>query len=213
MRPIPAAAVALLLLLLPGASQPPAERIARATNIPVEEWTAMAAGRTLTYRINGDFWALEHYYTGTNHVTLQLYDGSCMEGTWDYLRPALLLPLGRPGHILLPPRPPRRRDPDHRAAERRRHPDDPEHDRRNRRAADLRPGANQLTGTTPAAPGIGHWYLECSIVVAGDPTDCRQSSRWTRSLRSWRSWASNDSVAIGRASSRFSEIGSPVSSQ
>ncbi len=87
MRPIPAAAVALLLLLLPGASQPPAERIARATNIPVEEWTAMAAGRTLTYRINGDFWALEHYYTGTNHVTLQLYDGSCMEGTWDYSDP------------------------------------------------------------------------------------------------------------------------------
>jgi hypothetical protein len=40
-----------------------------------------------------------------------------------------------------------------------------------------------------------------------------QSSRWTRSLRSWRSWASSDSVAIGRASRRFSEIGSPVSSQ
>ena len=44
------------------------------------------AGRS-TYRINGDFWALEHYYPGTNHVTLQLYDGSCMEGTWDYSDP------------------------------------------------------------------------------------------------------------------------------
>ena len=30
---------------------------------------------------------------------------------------------------------------------------------------------------------------------------------------SWRSCASTESVAIGRASSRFSEIGSPVSSQ
>ena len=54
----------------------------------------MAMGRTLTYRIDGEFWALEHYYPGTNRVTLQLYDGTCMEGTWDYAAPALLLPLG-----------------------------------------------------------------------------------------------------------------------
>jgi hypothetical protein len=40
-----------------------------------------------------------------------------------------------------------------------------------------------------------------------------QSSRWTRSIRSWRSCASIDSVAIGRASSRLMPIGSPVSSQ
>ncbi len=40
-----------------------------------------------------------------------------------------------------------------------------------------------------------------------------QSSRWTRSLRSCRSCASTVSVAIGRASSRRSPIGSPVSSQ
>jgi hypothetical protein len=40
-----------------------------------------------------------------------------------------------------------------------------------------------------------------------------QSSRYTRSLRSCRSCASTDRVAIGRASSRRSEIGSPVSSQ
>ena len=156
MRPIPAAAVALLLLLLPAASQPPAERIARATDIPVEEWTAMAAGRTLTYRINGDFWALEHYYPGTNHVTLQLYDGSCMQGTWDYAAPLYCFHWDGQGtscfrharlgdEILIIEQ-----------LERRRHPDDPEHDRRNRRAADLRPGANQLTCTTPAAPGIGH---------------------------------------------------------
>ena len=40
-----------------------------------------------------------------------------------------------------------------------------------------------------------------------------QSSRWTRSIRSCRSCASTESVAIGRASSRRSPIGSPVSSQ
>ena len=40
-----------------------------------------------------------------------------------------------------------------------------------------------------------------------------QSSRNTFSRRSWRSWASSDSVAMGRASRRFNPIGSPVSSQ
>jgi hypothetical protein len=77
----------IALLVLPAASQPPAERVAQARNIPVAEWIAMATGRTLTYRINGEFWALEHYYPGTNRVTLQLYDGTCMEGTWDYDSP------------------------------------------------------------------------------------------------------------------------------
>ena len=40
-----------------------------------------------------------------------------------------------------------------------------------------------------------------------------QSSRWTRSMRSWRSCASIDRVAIGRASRRRRPIGSSVSSQ
>ena len=51
------------------------------------EWRAMAMGRTLTYRINGELWAFEHYLPGTNRVTLQLYDGSCLHGTWDYTAP------------------------------------------------------------------------------------------------------------------------------
>jgi hypothetical protein len=80
------AAAIVVAVLLPAASQPDIGQDA-ATNIPVEEWTAMASGRTLTYRINGEFWALEHYYPGSNHVTLQLYDGTCMEGTWDYTAP------------------------------------------------------------------------------------------------------------------------------
>jgi len=87
MRPITAAAVAGLLLVLPGASQSPGERVARAVNIPVAEWREMASGHTLTYRIDGEFWALEHYYPDTDRVTLQLYDGQCMEGTWDYEDP------------------------------------------------------------------------------------------------------------------------------
>lgn len=87
MRPIPAALVAAALLLLPAASQSLPERIARAVDIPVQEWTAMAMGRTLTYRIEGDLWAFEHYYPGTDRVTLQLYDGTCMEGRWAYAAP------------------------------------------------------------------------------------------------------------------------------
>ena len=78
------ALAAFALVLLPAASP---ERIAQATNIPVEEWKAMAMGRTLTYRINGELWAFEHYHPGTNRVTLQLYDGTCLEGTWDYDAP------------------------------------------------------------------------------------------------------------------------------
>ena len=88
MRAIPAALAATsILFLLPAASQSPAERIAEAEDIPVEEWTAMAMGRTLTYRIGGELWAFEHYHPGTDRVTLQLYDGACMEGRWDYAAP------------------------------------------------------------------------------------------------------------------------------
>ena len=56
-------------------------------DIPVEEWRAMAAGRTVTYRIDGELWALEHYFSGTDRVQLQLYDGSCLDGSWEYLEP------------------------------------------------------------------------------------------------------------------------------
>ncbi len=84
---LPAAAVVAVLLVLPAASQTPVEPVDRAVDIPVEEWTAMSAGRTLTYRINGDLWALEHYTPGTNRVQIELYDGTCMSGTWDYAAP------------------------------------------------------------------------------------------------------------------------------
>lgn len=84
MRALTLPALIAIAALLPAASQAPLDR---AENIPVEEWRAMASGRTLTYRINGEFWALEHYFPGTNRVQLQLYDGTCMDGTWDYSEP------------------------------------------------------------------------------------------------------------------------------
>lgn len=56
-------------------------------DIPVAEWREMAEGRTLTYTIGGEFWALERYAAGSDRVTLQFYDGSCLEGYWEYVEP------------------------------------------------------------------------------------------------------------------------------
>ncbi len=79
-------ALTALLLLAAGVGEA-ADRVAGSSNIPPEEWSAMAMGHTLTYKINGEFWALEHYYPGTNRVTLQINDGSCLQGTWEYKEP------------------------------------------------------------------------------------------------------------------------------
>lgn len=88
MRRLDLAMVLAAVMLLAAASQPtPEDRLAEAKDIPVEEWRAMAMGRTLTYRIDGELWALERYFPGTNAVALQLYDGTCMQGTWDYRAP------------------------------------------------------------------------------------------------------------------------------
>lgn len=81
------ACAALCALTLSAAAQSPDEGISAAVDIPVEEWSAMALGRTLTYRIDGAFWALERYDTTSNGVMLQLNDGSCLTGTWEYTAP------------------------------------------------------------------------------------------------------------------------------
>jgi hypothetical protein len=83
MRPTLAALLLAALLPAPGGATEPGAPIPGLTDIPVAEWTAMAAGRTLTYTIGGAFWARERYHEG-NRVTLQFYDGACLEGTWDY---------------------------------------------------------------------------------------------------------------------------------
>jgi hypothetical protein len=88
MRPFLAA---LLLATAPpglaAATEPGAGPIAGLVDIPVEEWSAMAEGRTLTYTIGGEFWAFERYHPGSNRVTLQFYDGACLDGVWDYSAP------------------------------------------------------------------------------------------------------------------------------
>lgn len=87
MRLIPPTLLASLALALPVLADAPGPGAGIAADIPLAEWSAMASGRTLTYRINGEFWANEHYYPGTNHVTLQINDGSCLQGTWEYAAP------------------------------------------------------------------------------------------------------------------------------
>lgn len=70
--------VALLLCL---ATAP----LARADGlIPPEEWRQMAQGRTLTYEIEGMFFANEHYDAAGDGVMLQLNDGRCLSGRWFY---------------------------------------------------------------------------------------------------------------------------------
>lgn len=56
-------------------------------DIAVQEWTELTAGKTVTYRIDGQFWALERYVAGTNRVMIQFSDSSCLEGTWEYVEP------------------------------------------------------------------------------------------------------------------------------
>lgn len=53
-------------------------------DIPVAEWREMSAGRTLTYFIDGAFFALEHYSKSGDGVMLQLADGRCLSGRWDH---------------------------------------------------------------------------------------------------------------------------------
>ncbi len=85
MRPIFAVAMFAALPALAVATEPGA--LPGLADIPVAEWRAMAEGRTLTYTIGGEFWALERYTPGTDRVTLQFYDGACLEGRWEFVAP------------------------------------------------------------------------------------------------------------------------------
>lgn len=48
------------------------------------EWKRMVLGHTVTYRIGGRLWAHEAYATTGNAVEIQLFDGTCMEGVWEW---------------------------------------------------------------------------------------------------------------------------------
>lgn len=79
---------ALVLPMLPAGAGSPLERVPEGQDIPVEDWRAMAAGRTLTYRLmDGTLFAREHYHPGGNHLTLQFSDGTCTRGTWQHAAP------------------------------------------------------------------------------------------------------------------------------
>ena len=77
----------LLALCQPAAAQTGLEDLAGAVDIPPEDWREMAAGRTVTYRIGGIFWAMERYDREGNGVTLQFENGECTEGVWEYAEP------------------------------------------------------------------------------------------------------------------------------
>lgn len=81
------AACALLALCQPAAAQAVPDNLGEAVDIPPEDWRAMAAGQTITYRIGGAFWAMERYADQGNGVTLQFQDGECAEGVWEYVAP------------------------------------------------------------------------------------------------------------------------------
>jgi hypothetical protein len=79
--------LACALAPLAGATEPAQTPLSGAVDIPPEEWSAMAAGRTLTYSIGGQFWALERYDAASDGVALEFRDGTCLEGRWEYVEP------------------------------------------------------------------------------------------------------------------------------
>jgi hypothetical protein len=76
--------------------------------------------------------------------------------------------------------------------------------------------SSHTIGQVSSQPCVTTWPRSLRRVVRHRRVGARhggQSSRCTRSMRSWRSCASIERVAMGRASSRRRPIGSPVSSQ
>jgi hypothetical protein len=72
-------ALALILALGPVLAQ--AQGLTGAEEIGYEEWRAMTAGKTVVYQIDGKTFGFEHYHDGQK-VTIQLADGTCLEGSW-----------------------------------------------------------------------------------------------------------------------------------
>lgn len=60
-------------------------RAQEAEDISSEEWFAMVAGKTVTYRIDDQLWAHETYDPNTNRVYIALADGECMQGIWTHI--------------------------------------------------------------------------------------------------------------------------------
>jgi len=75
--------LALILAIAPTMAQPQtlAEILSTAPEISYEDWRDMTAGKTVVYQIFGKTFGFERYQNG-NNVTIQLDDGSCIDGTW-----------------------------------------------------------------------------------------------------------------------------------
>ena len=54
------------------------------TDLSAEEWRKLALGKTLTYAVEGQPFALERYALTGNQVELQFADGECFTGTWTH---------------------------------------------------------------------------------------------------------------------------------
>jgi len=66
----------ILAILLSAGPLFAGETASQSGDIPVEEWREMALGKTLTYMIGPEFFALERYAPTGNRVDLQLNTGS-----------------------------------------------------------------------------------------------------------------------------------------
>lgn len=75
---------ALLALILTLAAPISLSNAQEFRDIPVEEWRALALGRTLTYTIDGNFFAFERYAPDGNQLEIQSVTGECMSGTWAF---------------------------------------------------------------------------------------------------------------------------------
>lgn len=61
------------------------DTILEGEDISAEEWRMLALGRTLTYRVGDQFFALERYAKTGNRVEIQLAGGECLSGTWQHV--------------------------------------------------------------------------------------------------------------------------------
>ena len=76
------AALAAAGTALAGAVPEPTRLLQEGRDVPLDEWRAMTAGRTVWYRVDGEFWGRERYDREGDGVTFQFRDGECFDGSW-----------------------------------------------------------------------------------------------------------------------------------
>lgn len=84
------AALILAGTALAEAQPSPANSAIRVVNgdlvdIPRDEWVNLVRGRTVVYKIGPNVWAFESYPMSGPFVSIQLADGTCMDGTWEHV--------------------------------------------------------------------------------------------------------------------------------